>query len=169
MEISNNTYNGQCSRCGQCCTTILPITRKEAQKIKDYVKLNNIEPINRLTNNSISEQCPFCKDNKCLVYEVRPFVCKDFKCDHKNWKQRRDFYGKRAYFNGVKKQKIKHFATLQELIYDDIGFTLQLMIELIKLEKHNNNIEYEDFIKALKVFDRMDIFPYLKFVFKEVK
>ena len=39
------TVNGQCSRCGACCTHHLMVTKKEQQQIKAYIKQHHIQPI----------------------------------------------------------------------------------------------------------------------------
>ena len=58
-KINNiNIYscNGICSKCGNCCTNFLPITKKEITKIKQYVSENNIQPENRKFGNNIVMQ-----------------------------------------------------------------------------------------------------------------
>ena len=80
------TENGKCSGCGSCCGNYLPISTKEIKTIKRYIKKNGIheqvhifptaEPMQDFT-------CPFRsdKEKKCLIYEVRPAICRDFQCD----------------------------------------------------------------------------------------
>ena len=60
MQI-NNTINGRCSSCGNCCSNILLLTDKEISKIKKYIKENNIKPVNRnsILNNEYKDVCPF--------------------------------------------------------------------------------------------------------------
>ena len=79
-NITNNSCNGCCTRCGECCTPFLPISQKEINKIQEYVIENNIKPTtfmlvmqNRLT-------CPYHDGKKCLIYEVRPLICQEFYC-----------------------------------------------------------------------------------------
>ena len=38
------TINGKCSNCGECCGSILPVTKKEIKRIKAYVRKHNIKP-----------------------------------------------------------------------------------------------------------------------------
>ena len=86
MEIfmgSNHTDNGKCTGCGACCSSLLPVSEKELHKIKKYIKKHKILP-----QKHIDEWvCPFLDiskaKNKCLIYEVRPRICKAFKCDMK--------------------------------------------------------------------------------------
>ena len=84
--IYDYTQDGQCSSCGNCCSNVLPMSKKEAIRILDYVHRKHIqeckhrpptaEPVEDLT-------CPF-RDNVrkiCTIYEVRPAICRDFRCD----------------------------------------------------------------------------------------
>jgi hypothetical protein len=32
---NDNTVNGKCSRCGECCSNLLPLSEKEISDIKD--------------------------------------------------------------------------------------------------------------------------------------
>lgn len=71
----------ECKGCGKCCQNILLLTDQEIQRIKKYVKKNNIKLINRNTIFSTSDVCPFLnKDNKCNIYPVRAEICKNFYC-----------------------------------------------------------------------------------------
>lgn len=79
----DHTINGCCSGCGDCCANVLPISKEEVGRIKQYIKKNNIVPVNR-NNILIGEYidiCPFLsKENKCNIYEIRPEVCRNFLC-----------------------------------------------------------------------------------------
>jgi Fe-S-cluster containining protein len=79
------TNKGKCTNCGGCCSNMLPVTTTEIDRIKEYVKENNIKIV---TNNSpilntVDSTCPFRSNklNKCLVYVVRPLICREYKCD----------------------------------------------------------------------------------------
>lgn len=81
------TINGECSSCGKCCSDFLPISHKEIKEIHRYIKKHKIvaqkhiypvvEPI------SFDLTCPFRseKEKKCLIYDCRPAICRDFQCD----------------------------------------------------------------------------------------
>lgn len=72
----NNTINNQCSRCGKCCTPLLPIGEKETKAIKKYIAKKKIVPSNENIN-----KCPFLtKDNSCSIYDIRPEICTKFIC-----------------------------------------------------------------------------------------
>lgn len=83
------TDNGKCTSCGACCTALLPVTRKEWRDIKRYIKKHNIKPCDHVTGTPFASKpnvditCPF-RDNVnriCTIYELRPAICKAFKCD----------------------------------------------------------------------------------------
>lgn len=97
-DITNNMCNHQCSKCGECCGIFIPVTERELSKIKDFVRENNIEPAtDRYTDeNGFEGRCCFYDTQlkKCKIYPVRPYVCKDFRCDRKDWRKYRDKYDK---------------------------------------------------------------------------
>ena len=37
-KVINYTENGKCSNCGQCCTDYIPISQKEINRIRKYIK-----------------------------------------------------------------------------------------------------------------------------------
>lgn len=120
--VYDYTVDGECSNCGQCCSNFLPISAKEIKAIHRYIRKHDIkeqrtcwptvEPVTDFT-------CPFRSDNerKCLVYEVRPLICRDFQCDKPRkgiWAERdllqskygvvdmrAEFYGQESFFARV--------------------------------------------------------------------
>lgn len=97
--IYDFTENGKCSGCGSCCSNYIPISSKEIKAIKRYVKKHCIkEQIHRYpTAEPVMDfTCPFRSDSekKCLIYEVRPAICRDFQCDkpRKQIKANKDMY-----------------------------------------------------------------------------
>lgn len=100
----NFTCNGKCSCCGNCCIPWCPITEEEYQIINDYIEKNKIEPIPLKERNNYYMDCCFHdrKNKKCLIYEVRPEVCKNFICSasFKKVDKDRRYYDKRADING---------------------------------------------------------------------
>lgn len=85
-ETQNDILVSECERCGVCCGP-LGATAMEIAIIDKHVRRNNIEVpeyaetiispslISRYTS---SVQCPYLKDNACMVYPVRPTVCRLF-------------------------------------------------------------------------------------------
>lgn len=79
----NNTCNGECTKCGECCGAILPIDQNDAEKIQDYVVKNKIFPQRQIMVMKNKLQCPYYTGNKekgCAIYEARPKICKYYKC-----------------------------------------------------------------------------------------
>lgn len=80
--------DGNCSQCGACCGAFLPVSDAEVKKIKNYVKAHHIKPQKHgtavLANPAVDFNCPFLdttkKCEKCTIYEVRPMICRLFKC-----------------------------------------------------------------------------------------
>jgi Fe-S-cluster containining protein len=86
LGIVDYTNKGKCSNCGECCSNFLPLTDDDIQRIREYIKEHDIKAVNRtypFAEKTIDGRCPFRSDTerKCLIYEVRPAICKVFKCD----------------------------------------------------------------------------------------
>lgn len=80
------TENGKCSSCGACCSNILPMSSKEKKEIKRYIKKHRIKEQKHLApmaNGILDMTCPFRDDvnRQCLIYDIRPMICRDFQCD----------------------------------------------------------------------------------------
>lgn len=87
------TCNGVCSECGACCTDCLDMSDEEIQTIKDYISTHNIKPCNHIPvlaapGTSVDFLCPFLnthkENHKCMIYEVRPMMCKAYICSTEN-------------------------------------------------------------------------------------
>ena len=80
-----NVINGECSKCGRCCSDILPLTSAEIRYMKKKAK--NIKPTFR------EMTCPFLSlDNSCLIYNNRPYICRTYRCDKKPGIKEAKFY-----------------------------------------------------------------------------
>lgn len=80
----NNTCNGECTKCGECCGHILPIDQEDADKIQEYVIQNRIFPQRQILVMENKLQCPYYTGNKkrgCSIYEARPKICKYYICN----------------------------------------------------------------------------------------
>ena len=83
------TNNGKCSECGDCCSNRLPMSQKEINQIKIYIKEHGIkeqtESNNVLAIKTIDLQCPFLSrtqtKERCMIYPVRPLVCREYMCN----------------------------------------------------------------------------------------
>lgn len=80
VKITDNSVCGKCSKCGECCTNILPVNQKEIDAIQKYVIDNNIKPQKQMLVMQNRLTCPYYNGKKCLIYEVRPLICKEFYC-----------------------------------------------------------------------------------------
>lgn len=85
QESIDMTCNGQCSKCGECCSNLLPLTKQEIKHLRAIVKKRHLKPHIHILANAIYDMtCPFLdSNNKCSIYEDRPYICKLFKCDKK--------------------------------------------------------------------------------------
>ena len=98
-QVTDLTDHGKCTGGGGCCGNILPLSIKEINVIKHYIKTHNIKENSRVLNvfaekPMMDMTCPFLSNRetkRCDIYEVRPEICRRFKCD-KNMLQE-DFEG----------------------------------------------------------------------------
>ena len=79
-KITDNSICGKCSKCGECCTSLLPICQEELNTIQKYVIENKIRPQTHMLVMQNRLCCPYHDGKKCLIYEVRPLICKEFYC-----------------------------------------------------------------------------------------
>lgn len=80
--VYNFTQKGKCISCGNCCTALLPMTKEELKTIQRFVKRKHLQ-IEKHTGADLDLTCPFRNEEKriCMVYNIRPQICRDFKCD----------------------------------------------------------------------------------------
>ena len=83
VKIEDNSICGKCSKCGECCTPYLPISQSELNTIQKYVIEHKIRPQKQMLVMENRLSCPYYDGKKCLVYEVRPLICKEFYCNKK--------------------------------------------------------------------------------------
>ncbi len=77
-----NLKNGSCSKCGGCCSNILPLTDDEKKRIKHIIKKKKLKPSYHIPFNGLDMTCPLLdSDNKCRIYKDRPTICRVFRCD----------------------------------------------------------------------------------------
>lgn len=84
--VYDYTEGGECSNCGECCTDILPVTKEELARIKRYVLKHGIKEHKHnypMISPPVDLTCPFRndKEKKCDIYEARPAICREFRCD----------------------------------------------------------------------------------------
>lgn len=124
IKIDNNCDKcGNCSRCGECCAAMSPVTRKEEKRIKDYIEANNIEPEFFQSDKDMNLQCCFYDrtEKKCKIYEVRPSICRSFKCNKNNddiEREKLDAHTK-AYWNKMTDGIPENITDMRLLFYND--------------------------------------------------
>jgi hypothetical protein len=90
----------QCNNCGECCGPA-SATDREVALIREYVVAHHIR-----TRDGDFLACPFLGEGKCLIYEVRPWVCRMFgvtkqlPCPHFPEAAIMDFPAERAIVEG---------------------------------------------------------------------
>lgn len=97
IKITDNSLLGNCSKCGECCTNFLPVTQKEIEIIQKYVIANKIRPQKQMLVMQNRLTCPYYNGKKCLIYEVRPLVCKEFHCYKKITSEIAEKFSKNEY------------------------------------------------------------------------
>ena len=148
--------HGNCSRCGECCTIAIPITKKEEKIIKNYIKKNDVKPENLFENNNFYAMCCFYdrKNHKCKIYDVRPRICRSFKCNksidllEKEKKQNH----KKAFWNHLdNKGNYKNVTTFDLLFYNDPRPILTLLFRTFTNNKKEiTNEKFERIILQMK-------------------
>lgn len=82
--VKDRTTDGKCSGCGDCCGGVLPLSRAEISRIKAYVAEKGIKEQKRVVyHDKMDATCPFRDETtrKCLIYDVRPDICRVFMCN----------------------------------------------------------------------------------------
>lgn len=91
--VYDYTVGGKCVGCGNCCSNSLFLSQKEINTIKTYIRNHRIKEqmhmVAPLMNQPVLDlTCPFMdshsKDKKCVIYPVRPLVCRCFTCNDPN-------------------------------------------------------------------------------------
>lgn len=87
-KTENLCVDGHCSCCGGCCSDIIPVTEKELDTLRKFVRLHHYKPHTQLKMGMTAiydMTCPFLnEEKKCDIYDIRPEICRLFKCDTLN-------------------------------------------------------------------------------------
>ena len=141
---------GNCSRCGICCAAMIPLTREE-EIIRKYIQENKIEPEYFQDEKNMNLQCCFYDrtNKKCKIYEVRPNICKSFKCNRKESElnKERDNNHKKAYWNNITNGKENNITDMRLLFYNDPRSLLANLIYAITNGTMKCNIKQFEYIK----------------------
>lgn len=86
VMVTDFTIDGKCSSCGQCCSNLLPLSEQEVNRIKAYIKKHGIKEQRHNFAVGVDMTCPFRdeRNKKCLIYNIRPAICREFMCNHKH-------------------------------------------------------------------------------------
>lgn len=112
LKITDFTCNGKCSGCGECCGDILHLSKSEIKTIDNYLKQHKVSATPRSILVDYDNTCPF-RDNenkKCKIYEVRPQICRIYKCD----KTPEEAYKNREFANDNKLPR-----SMRQLFFND--------------------------------------------------
>jgi Fe-S-cluster containining protein len=71
-EIEECNKSFICKRCGDCCGPSY-ISSKEQENIGEYLKEHGIE---KRQHKSLMDKCPYFENNLCIIYPVRPLLCR---------------------------------------------------------------------------------------------
>ena len=89
-SMVDRTENGICpDNCSLCCSDILVLSEQDVSRIKKYLKKHpEIKPYNYtpVLSSKYIDKCPFNNPDthKCMIYSVRPQICKSFSCHRFN-------------------------------------------------------------------------------------
>lgn len=140
LVVKNYCEGKQCSNCGECCTDILPLTKKEMRNIRSYIRKHNVKENVYMDEDTIDFRCPFyVKDSEkhCSIYPVRPEICRRFKCNQSSSyiELNKAMLSLHAYYNKFYNGSYHHsFITLHNLFYKNYEYELQAIFSLC-----NNN------------------------------
>lgn len=165
-HVYDFSKNGECSRCCHCCGPLIPLTMREANKMKELYKTD--EYVRRVVDRNCSivynEEtgefdrinliCPFAdlEEHKCSIYNDRPQVCRVFRCHNYNTQDIKDCEQK-AYYNHINYYKDKkkgdgaqRFMTTYRLLDKGLMHNIYLFYHFkdeinkaIVLSKEHNN------------------------------
>lgn len=94
------TVDGQCSRCGGCCSSILPVTDRELAEMKAYADRAGFVPSipGNPEDDTVYMMCPFLQPKTvlttkrtCAVYDARPEICRSFICSNTNGRTQEEY------------------------------------------------------------------------------
>lgn len=146
----NFCKNNECSRCGACCTPFLPMTKSEVKTVKEYLKKNpqiRERALNQpfFKGNNVYVRCCFYDDDKkeCMIYPVRPFICRAYKCDQDDLKieNNKNFIYAKAHYN----TDAKTIHDFRSLLFDDY----RMVVLAVGDETKKNPEQLVEFFKEL--------------------
>lgn len=70
-----NLKNGSCSKCGGCCSNILPLTNNEKNKIKKIIKKRKLKPSYHIPLNGFEQGA--VEFYRSLTAKAKPVIMRD--------------------------------------------------------------------------------------------
>jgi len=138
--------DGSCGRCGACCVEFLPLSKTEAKLLKSYVKEKHIKLTDWVNKETISLLCPFLSSDmkSCLCYEVRPKICRSFKCnkDMETIEAEKKSAHLVAYYNRLDSpnSRVTNLTSIVEILTGKFNRTILLTAAIFR--KENKPVNY---------------------------
>lgn len=151
----NNCKNEKCSKCGECCTPFLPMTKNEVKMVRDYLKNHSKIKEKALENpifkdGKIIIRCCFYDANKkeCMIYPVRPLICQMYKCNQSKLKieKNKDFVIAHSFYN----TDINTIDDFRSLLFGDYRMLVLAVGEHLKKKP-------EELVEFFKEIGRDDV------------
>ena len=166
-QNDNNCINGNCSRCGNCCTPFLPMSKSEVKKVKDYLRLHPDIEKRGIENNPIKGKdvyircCFYDSDKKeCMIYPVRPGICKLYKCDQSKevMDANKLIQSTTAKYNTTDLKTINDF---RNILWGDATLITAGLIYFLAIENMN------ELYNVVKSLERTDLIDYVEHLIKK--
>jgi Fe-S-cluster containining protein len=122
----------RCTGCGKCCTGspgYVWITREDVKNIIDFLEITKEEFLKIYTRRvmkrlSLKEKTPsydciFLKDNKCLIYKVRPLQCSTFPWWSHNISSKETWEKVKETCEGIDKSKHYSQKQIEENLFEN--------------------------------------------------
>ena len=155
----NNCINNECSKCGKCCTPFLPMSKNEVKNIERFLKQNPEIIKKALENNPIQDnkviiRCCFFKDNNCMIYPVRPFICRAYKCNQSSeiMEKNKKTATNKATYNTL---DIKTMNDFRNLFFGDATLIISGIMYFLKIR------DIEELEKFVEGIGRKDLIEYV--------
>lgn len=140
-KIENFTCNGKCSGCGNCCTDFLPMSIAEVKRITSYLNAHpEIKEQTHIHNNDMHIKCAFRDEvnNKCLIYPVRPQICRKFLCCQKldTIIKTRDTIQASCFYNRMdfKTMQMSNMISTHALFFDNYQWELNFIYNVCEYD-----------------------------------
>ena len=153
-KVEDFTCNKKCSGCGNCCTDFLPMSKSDVKRIQRYLKEHpEIKEQVHIDGNNMHIKCAFRDEinKKCLIYPVRPFVCKQFICnlDLDTILSNRDKIQSTAYYNKINPvtKEMSNMISSHALFFDNVKWELDFVYNICQFDE----VKVKDVLKHFNI------------------